>query len=122
MSAGRFWRKAAGVAAAAAVVSLLALGCSSKPNQSASEWPDHAADHKHDTDPHVWLSPDHAVLMVNTIRDALKEADPAHAAGYDQRAAAYVAKLTALKTYGVDKFKSKRDNRLVSFHDSLAYF
>ena len=25
---------------------------------------DHGADHKHDMDPHVWLSPDHAALMV----------------------------------------------------------
>src|SRR5262245_24555862 len=27
--------------------------------------------HKDDDDPHVWLSPDHAILMVNSIRDAL---------------------------------------------------
>jgi ABC-type Zn uptake system ZnuABC Zn-binding protein ZnuA len=86
------------------------------------EHADHA-DHKHDEkDPHVWLSPDHAIMMVNAIRDELKAADPAHAAGYDQRAAAYVAKLAALKTYGRDKLKDKKDRKLVSFHDSLAYF
>lgn len=82
---------------------------------------DHA-DHDHGIDPHVWLSPDHAAMFVNTIRDELKEADPAHAAGYEARAAAYVAKLKALKAYGVDQFKAKQDKRLVSFHDSLAYF
>jgi ABC-type Zn uptake system ZnuABC Zn-binding protein ZnuA len=82
----------------------------------------HAADHKHGDDPHVWLSPDHAILMVNRIRDVLKEADPAHALGYDQRAAAYVAKLNGLKKFGVEAFKNKKDNRLVTFHDSLAYF
>ena len=78
--------------------------------------------HEHGDDPHVWLSPDLAVLMVNKIRDDLKEADPAHAAGYDKRAADYVEKLNALKAYGVDKLKGKKDNRLVTFHDSLAYF
>ncbi len=41
--------------------------------------------HKHDKDPHVWLSPDHAILIVNHIRDGLSEADPAHKAGYEQR-------------------------------------
>ncbi|MBN9118479.1 MAG: zinc ABC transporter substrate-binding protein [Planctomycetes bacterium] len=82
----------------------------------------HAADHKHDDDPHVWLSPDHAAIMVNAIRDELKAADPVHAAGYDARAAGYVARLGALKAYGLEKFKGKKDNRLVSFHDSLAYF
>jgi ABC-type Zn uptake system ZnuABC Zn-binding protein ZnuA len=79
-------------------------------------------DHNHGKDPHVWLSPDHAALMVNLIRDELKAADPVHAAGYDTRAAAYVAKLNALKADGLALLKDKKDNRLVSFHDSLAYF
>jgi ABC-type Zn uptake system ZnuABC Zn-binding protein ZnuA len=83
---------------------------------------DHGPDHQHGKDPHVWLSPELAVLMVNTIRDELKKADPAHAAGYDSRAAAYVAKLNELKNYGLEKFKGKADNRLVSFHDSMSYF
>lgn len=78
--------------------------------------------HDHGDDPHVWLSPDHAAIMVEAIRDELKAADPAHAAGYDQRAAAYIAKLQALKAEGLTQLKGKKDNRLVSFHDSLAYF
>jgi ABC-type Zn uptake system ZnuABC Zn-binding protein ZnuA len=82
----------------------------------------HGPDHQHGDDPHVWLSPDLAILMVNKVRDTFKERDPARAAGYDGRAAAYVKKLQDLKTYGVEKFKGKKDNRLVSFHDSLAYF
>jgi ABC-type Zn uptake system ZnuABC Zn-binding protein ZnuA len=78
--------------------------------------------HHHDKDPHVWLSPDLAEVMVNAIRDELKAADPAHAAGYDQRAAVYAAKLRQLKQFGQAALKGKKDNRLVSFHDSLAYF
>ena len=83
---------------------------------------DHKADHKHDLDPHVWLSPDHAALMVNIIRDELKAADPAHAAGYDSRAAAYITKLNTMKADGLALLKGKQNKRLVSFHDSLAYF
>lgn len=86
------------------------------------EHTNHGPDHQHGDDPHVWLSPDLATRMVNKIRDTLKEKDPAHAAGYDARAAAYVGKLAALKTYGLEKLKGKKDNRLISFHDSLAYF
>ena len=52
----------------------------------------------------------------------MKAADPEHAAGYEKRAADYIVKLKALKQYGADKFKDKTDKRLVSFHDSLAYF
>jgi ABC-type Zn uptake system ZnuABC Zn-binding protein ZnuA len=85
---------------------------------------DHKDDpnHHHDKDPHVWLSPDLAEVMVNAIRDELKAADPAHAAGYDQRAAAYVARLKQLKSDGQAMLRGKKDNRIVSFHDSLAYF
>ena len=83
---------------------------------------DHGADHHHPTDPHVWLSPDHAIMLTNYIRDELKEADPAHAAGYDARAAAYTAKLAKLKADGLALLKDKQDRRLVSFHDALAYF
>lgn len=79
-------------------------------------------DHHHDKDPHVWLSPDLAEIMVNAIRDELKTADPAHATGYEQRAAAYIAKLRKLKQFGQTALKGKKDNRIVSFHDSLNYF
>lgn len=84
----------------------------------------HAHDHPHDhgTDPHVWLSPDYAVTMTEAIRDELKKADPEHAANYDRRAAEYVGRLRALKAEGVEKLKGKADRKLVSFHESLAYF
>ena len=80
------------------------------------------AGHDHGTDPHVWLSPDFAVLMTETIRDELKAADPPHAANYDRRAAEYVAKLRKLKADGQELFKGKTDRRFVTFHESLAYF
>jgi ABC-type Zn uptake system ZnuABC Zn-binding protein ZnuA len=83
---------------------------------------DHDADHKHDTDPHVWLSPDLAVLMVGYIRDELKAKDPAHAANYDKNAADYIVKLNRLKADGVALLKGKKDNRIITFHDSMTYF
>ncbi|MCI0699949.1 MAG: zinc ABC transporter substrate-binding protein [Planctomycetia bacterium] len=93
--------------------------CEGKCNHHPDE--DIDPDHKH-IDHHVWLSPDHAIILVNAIRDELKTADPAHAAGYDDRAAKYVAKLTALKADGLAMLKDKKDRKLISFHDSLAYF
>jgi zinc transport system substrate-binding protein len=79
-------------------------------------------EHEHGLDPHVWLSPDYAVFMVEGIRDELKAADPAHAEGYDRRAAEYIAKLRKLKEDGLAMLKDKKDRRLVTFHDSMAYF
>lgn len=85
---------------------------------------DHGHDHHHDHgfDPHVWLSPDLAELMTNGIRDELAAADPAHADGYKQRAAAYAAMLRQLKAEGIELLSKKKDRKLVTFHESLAYF
>lgn len=79
-------------------------------------------DHKHGHDPHLWLSPDHAITFVNAIRDELKAADPAHASNYEARAAVYVGKLEKLKADGQALLRDKKDKRLVTFHDALGYF
>lgn len=52
--------------------------------------------HTHQFDPHIWTSPLNAVIMVDNIRAALAEADPANAQAYEQNAAAYIAELQAL--------------------------
>jgi ABC-type Zn uptake system ZnuABC Zn-binding protein ZnuA len=78
--------------------------------------------HEHGKDPHVWLSPDYAILQVQGIRDALKDVDPSHAEGYDRRAAAYIKKLEQLKADGLALFKGKSDKNIVTFHDSMTYF
>jgi ABC-type Zn uptake system ZnuABC Zn-binding protein ZnuA len=78
--------------------------------------------HDHGIDPHIWLSPEFAVRMTETIRDELKAADPEHAANYDRRAAEYVGELQKLRADGLALLKDKKDRRLVTFHESLAYF
>lgn len=81
-----------------------------------------AHDHEHGKDPHIWLSPDYAITLVEGIRDELKAADASHAADYDRRAAEYIAKLRKLKADGIELLKDKKDRKLVTFHDSMAYF
>jgi ABC-type Zn uptake system ZnuABC Zn-binding protein ZnuA len=87
---------------------------------------DHGDAHHHEHgdghDPHVWLSPSLAAVMVDGIRDELKKVDPAHAAGYDQRAAEYAARLRQLQADGKAMLAGKTDRKLVTFHESLAYF
>jgi len=79
-------------------------------------------EHDHGWDPHVWLGPDQAVVMVEAIRDELKKDDPSHAPDYDRRAAEYVAKLRKLKADGLDMLKDKKDHVIVTQHESLGYF
>ena len=77
-------------------------------------------DHHHEIDPHVWLCPRRAKFLVEAIRDQLKSQDPAHAAGYDSRAAEYCHKLDGLLEYG--KKHIPAGIKVVSFHESLRYF
>jgi ABC-type Zn uptake system ZnuABC Zn-binding protein ZnuA len=73
-------------------------------------------------DPHIWLSPRHAKMVVAVIRDELKEHDAAHAAGYDSRANAYMDRLDQLHKDGNVLLKDKKERTIVTFHDSLGYF
>ena len=81
-------------------------------------------DHTHPAgpDPHVWLGIEEAIGMVEVIRDELKAVDPSRAAGYDQRATAYIEKLKKLHADGKELLKGKKNRNLVTNHDSLAYF
>jgi ABC-type Zn uptake system ZnuABC Zn-binding protein ZnuA len=73
-------------------------------------------------DPHVWLGIPQAMKMVEMIRDELQKVDPPHADDYTANAAAYLAKLRDLHAYGTKLLKDKKDRRLITFHESLAYF
>lgn len=74
-------------------------------------------------DPHFWLSVPNAIAYVERIAEEIARADPEHAAGYRDRAAAYVRELravdaevrTILDEVPVDQ------RRLVVFHDAFGY-
>lgn len=78
--------------------------------------------HHGEYDPHVWLGIPEAIVMVEKIRDVMKENDPANGADYERNAAAYMDKLHQLHAYGRKQLADKKDRNLISFHDSLFYF
>jgi ABC-type Zn uptake system ZnuABC Zn-binding protein ZnuA len=65
-----------------------------------------------------------AVIMVETIRDALAAADPANAATYEANAAAYIAELEALDAWVMEQVAMLPEDqrKLVTSHESLGYF
>jgi zinc transport system substrate-binding protein len=80
-------------------------------------------DHGHgEWNPHAWLGIEQAIVMVEQIRDTLTEADPAHKADYDKRAAEYVEKLKELQADGRKMLADKKNRKLIAMHDSLGYF
>ncbi|HYV36805.1 MAG TPA: zinc ABC transporter substrate-binding protein, partial [Gemmataceae bacterium] len=86
-------------------------------------------EHKHedgtvhgDKDPHTWLGIEQAILMVETIRDELSTADPAHADNYKRRAGEYIEQLKKLQDDGKKLLADKKNRKLIAMHESLAYF
>lgn len=77
-----------------------------------------------EVDPHYWLSAPNAILMVENVRDALAEADPAAADAFAERADALVARLEtadARVRQLIDEIPVER-RKVVTNHDALGYF
>ncbi|MBB4066990.1 zinc ABC transporter substrate-binding protein [Gellertiella hungarica] len=73
-------------------------------------------------DLHFWLDPQNAVAMVESIRDTLEKADPAHAEQYRANARAVEANLEALDRELADTLAPIRNKPFVVFHDAYQYF
>jgi zinc/manganese transport system substrate-binding protein len=95
-------------------------------DEHADEDDDHdEADHDHgEYDPHVWSDVANTMRMVETIRDALVEADPEHAADYRANAERYLAELQKLDDEIVAQTNTLPPERrkLVTAHDTMRYF
>lgn len=82
-------------------------------------------EHEHEkgaTDPHVWLDPERARLIVRAIAEELGKADAAHAIAYRQRATEIDASLAALDKEIETRTKALGTRGFVTFHGSFQYF
>jgi len=74
------------------------------------------------TDPHIWISPRNAVIIVRNICDGLTQIDPGNAAYYEGNRDAYIEELTQLDEeirkglYGITKRK------FMVYHPAFGYF
>jgi zinc transport system substrate-binding protein len=92
-------------------------------DQEKAKGKEHGHAHEHgEWDPHAWLGIEQAILMVEKVRDTLKEADPSHKADYDKRAAEYIDKIKKLHEEGKKMLADKKNRKLIAMHDSLGYF
>ena len=84
--------------------------------------PGHEHHHHHgEHDPHVWLGTKQCKAMAVDIARYLGEQDPANRDKYHANAKIFGERMDALKKQGRDQLASKKENRLISFHPSLAY-
>ena len=82
-------------------------------------------DHGHEDgafDPHIWLDPQNAKIMVTAIADALAGIDPANSDAYRLNAEAMQIRLDRLTTEIASELASLKGRGFVVFHDGYHYF
>ncbi len=80
-------------------------------------------EHHHDgLDPHVWLDPLNAVVIVREIAAVLSADDPANASRYAANAARTVAALEALTVEIAEQLAPVQGAAFIVFHDGYRYF
>jgi zinc/manganese transport system substrate-binding protein len=74
-------------------------------------------------DQHAWLDPRNGVIYVRNIAEALERLDPANAADYRVRAAAYAKEIQAVDDWARKEMAAvpAAKRRVLTSHDSLQY-
>lgn len=77
--------------------------------------------HDHDHDPHIWLSPEHAMTMAENIFDALSARYPDYEDTFRANLVTLLARLAWLQDYGETQLADLQCRELVTFHDGFGY-
>lgn len=73
-------------------------------------------------DPHIWLSPLNAIVMVANIRDALIDIDPGNKELYRENAGRYIVELNSLNSYIKQRFEGAKGHAFMVFHSAWGYY
>ena len=73
-------------------------------------------------DPHIWLDPENAKLMVKTIALTLDKADPSNASTYDANAAKTLSEIDSLEIEIKTQLAPVAHRPFIVFHDAYQYF
>lgn len=82
-------------------------------------------DHDHGKasfDPHIWLDPVNAKVMVAAIAENLSKADPDNTAAYDRNAKAFTQEMDELAADLAQDLAGLKDKPFVVQHDAYQYF
>ncbi len=77
---------------------------------------------EHGGDPHIWLSPRNAEIMVNNIYEGLVQIDPANQEYYAKNTVKYLQDLDELDKEIVQALSGKENRKIMVYHPSWEYF
>ena len=81
----------------------------------------HEEAHHHEHDPHIWLSPAHAMEQARNICAGLSARYPEYTAVFEENLAALLTDLQMLQDYGTQQLSDLRSRQILTFHDGFAY-
>lgn len=73
-------------------------------------------------DPHIWLSPKRAVVIVKTIAQNMCELDPENADTYNSNAQTYIDQLNDLDQTVKDSLAGVQSKKFIVYHPAFGYF
>jgi zinc transport system substrate-binding protein len=80
------------------------------------------AEEESGVDPHIWLSPKNARIMVENTYQGLARADPSHQAEYRASTDVYIRELDALDAEITREISRKRIQTIMVYHPAWSYF
>ena len=78
--------------------------------------------HHHEDDPHIWLSPANAKIMVQNICIGLCAQYPVYADVFADNLENILFQLDVLQAYGEESLADLQCREIITFHDGFAYF
>lgn len=77
---------------------------------------------EHGGNPHVWLDPESAAIILRHITEAFIKVDPTHAGDYRDNQAAYLQRLDKARSDLAARLRTVQDRRVIVHHPAWPYF
>ena len=84
--------------------------------------PNSAEGEANTVDPHVWVDPKNAEIMVNNIYDGLVEVDPGNKEYFTKNRDNYIQQIKELDSNTTKLLKSKNGSYILIYHPSFGYY
>jgi zinc transport system substrate-binding protein len=82
----------------------------------------HGSRHNHSSDPHIWLSPRNAKIMVENICDGLVSVDPANRDYYTANRQEYLREIDSLDVDISEMLNVKSNRKFMVYHPAWGWF
>ena len=103
-------------------ITLIEMSASHEHEDEEGEHEDESNHHQEGMDPHIWMSPKNAMMMVENICDGLVQVDPTNKSYYESNRDAYLEELSQLDRDIKDGLASITKRVFMVYHPAFGYF